>query len=85
MPAIVCDVVIPGDKEQYFLENEWCKKDDCTYNTAEYACAVGDYVKMKRLLEGEQFIMTVAAATYSALAVGDTVKPAVGGSVAKKS
>lgn len=85
MPAIRCDVVVPGSKEQYFLENEWCNKDDCTYNTAEYTCAVGDYVKMKRLLEGEQFIMTVTSSVAATLAVGDTVKPAVGGSVAKKS
>ena len=83
--ALVLDVVIPGDKEQFFLENEWDFCDVCDYNTSTHTCRTGEYCRMHRLVEGEQLIMTVDAAVASALKVGDTVKPAVGGSVAKKS
>ena len=56
-----------------------------TYNNAEYECKVGQYVRMRRPVINDEMIMTVADAVYNALNVGDTVKPAVGGSVAKKS
>ncbi len=82
--ALVLDVVIPGDKEQFFLENEWDFCDVCDYNTSTHTCRTGEYCRMHRLVEGEQLIMTVDAAVASALNVGDTVTPAVGGSVAKK-
>ena len=38
---------------------------------------------MKRLLPGEQVIMTVGSELYATLAVGDTVQPAAGGTIAK--
>ena len=39
---------------------------------------------MKRLLPGEQVIMTVDGALYAALAVGNSVQPASSGMIAKK-
>lgn len=86
LPALVLNVVIAGDKEQYFVENDLGDiENGLSWDGATYTCKVGDYVRMHRPLIGEQLIMTVSAETYAALAVGDTVKPAVGGSVAKKS
>ena len=83
--AIVILCVVPGTKEQYFVENEWEDNYMPTYNNAEYECKVGQYVRMRRPVINDEMIMTVADAVYNALNVGDTVKPAVGGSVAKKS
>jgi len=40
-------------------------------------------VRMKRLLPGEQVIMSVATELHSALAVGDSVQPAADGVIAK--
>lgn len=82
--AFVLDVIYEGTKDQYFLENEWCIKDDCTYDTSDYTCAVGDYVKMKRLQVGEQIIMTVGDTEYAALSVGDIAIPSSGGSIEEK-
>ena len=80
------NVVIAGDKEQYFVENDLGNmENDPTYDGATYTCKVGDYVRMHRPLIGEQLIMTVDSTVYDAVAVGNTVKPAIGGSVAKKS
>ena len=45
----------------------------------------GKYVGMKRLVPGEQVIMSVDGTLYAALPVGDTVQPASGGTVAKQS
>lgn len=40
-------------------------------------------MRMKRLLPGEQVIMSVSSDLYSALAVGDSVQPAADGVIAK--
>ena len=55
------------------------------YDTAKYACKVGDFVNMRRQTVGDQVIMTVASELYATLAVGDQVQPAANGTVAKKS
>ncbi len=67
----------------FLVENEWDVRDNEDYDTAKYTCKVGDYVKMHRPLVGEQLIVTVDDTLYAAIAVGDTVKPAAGGTVAK--
>lgn len=38
---------------------------------------------MHRLLPGEQVLMSVDGALFNTLAIGDLVKPAAGGAVAK--
>ena len=40
-------------------------------------------MRMKRLLPGEQVIMSVTTELHSALAVGDSVQPAADGVIAK--
>ena len=84
--ALVLNVIVPGTKEQYFVENDIGDiHEECNYDGAEYVCRVGDYVRMRRPVINDQLILTVDATTYAALNVNDTVKPAVGGGVAKKS
>jgi hypothetical protein len=81
--ALILDVVACGADEYYFVENEWDINDNEDYDTAKYSCKVGDYVKMHAPLKGEQFIMTVEADVFAAVAEGDMVTPAAGGTVAK--
>lgn len=81
--AIRLSVVDGGTKDYFFVENEWDDARCCAFNLADYEVKIGDYVKMHRLLPGEQLIMSVDSATYAALAVGDTAKPASGGGIAK--
>lgn len=83
--ALVLDVVLPGTDEYYFVENEWDINPDGEYNEAEYQCKIGDFVKMHRPVINDQLVMTVGDTLYASLAVGDTVTPASGGLVAKKS
>ena len=85
MNAVVLDVIFPGEDEIFFVENEWDIHDECEYNEAEYACKIGDFVKMHRPVINDQLVMTVGDTLYASLAVGDTVTPASGGLVAKKS
>ena len=40
-------------------------------------------MRMKRLLPGEQVIMSVSSGLYSTLAAGDSVQPAADGVIAK--
>lgn len=84
MNALVLDVVDPGTDEIYFVENEWDINDNTDYNEAEYACKIGDYVKMHRPVINDQLVLTVADALYASLSEGDIVTPASGGSVAAK-
>ena len=73
-----------GTDEVYFVENEWEVDENAEWNEADYTLLTGKYVRMKRLLPGEQVIMTVDGTLFAALSAGDTVQPASGGTVAKK-
>lgn len=86
LPAIVLVCVVPGDSEVYFTENEFEDYGDKgDFNYAEYSIPTGHYVKMRRPNINDELIMSVDSTLYAALSVGDTVKPASGGLVAKKS
>lgn len=82
MPALVLDVVSAGQNEVYFVENDWGVNDDVEWDEAKNTLPVGKQVRMKRLLPGEQVVMSVDDTVFAALSVGATVKPAAGGSVA---
>jgi len=85
LPALVLNVTGVGTDEVYFVENEWDINDSEEYDETAYTLPSGKYVRMKRLVPGEQVIMSVDGTLYAALSVGDTVKPASGGTVAKPS
>lgn len=83
MNAVALDVVSDGLDEVFMVENEWDINDSTDYDTAKYTCKTGSYVKMRRPTTGDQLIVTVAESLYTTLAVGDKVKPAADGTVAK--
>ena len=85
LPALVLNVTGVGTDEVFFVENEWDINDSEEYDETAYTLPSGKYVRMKRLVPGEQVIMSVDSTLYAALSVGDTVKPASGGTVAKQS
>ena len=82
-PAVVLNVTGVGSDDVYFVENEWEVDENAEWNEADYTLPSGKRVRMKRLLPGEQAIMTVDSTLYAALAVGDAVQPAAGGTIAK--
>lgn len=82
MPAVVLNVVDMGAGEIYFVENEWDVNDGEAYDETIYTQKPGTYVRMKRLLPGEQVIMSVDSTLFSALTVGQLVQPASGGTIA---
>ena len=82
--VLVCTAV--GTGEIYFVENEWEDYlDTGDFNIADYTVKTGHYVKMRRPNINDEVVMSVAKSLYDALNVGETVTPAAGGSVAKKS
>lgn len=85
MDFVRLEVVNPGTKEHYFVENEWDINDAADYNTAEYECKIGDYVRMHRLLADEEVVMSVATSVAATLTAGDMASPAAGGTIAKAS
>ncbi len=82
LPAVVLDVVSVGADEVYYVENESPNHYEVEWNDVDNTLPVGQHVRMKRLLPGEQVIMTVDDALFGALAVGNVVTPAAGGTVA---
>lgn len=72
-----------GTDDVYFVENEWEVDQNAEWNEANYTLPTGKYVRMKRLLPGEQVLMTVDSTLYGALSVADVVQPAASGTVAK--
>lgn len=85
LPALRLNVTGVGNDEVYFVENEGDINDSEEYDETNYTLPTGKYVRMKRLVPGEQVIMSVESTLFAALAVGDTVQPASGGTVAKQS
>ena len=82
-PALRLTVTVAAADEVYLVENEGEGVEIAEWNMTDYTLPAGKYVRMKRLLPGEQVIMTVGSELYATLAVGDTVQPAAGGTVAK--
>ena len=82
LPALVLDVVSVGLNEVYYVENDWGVNDDVEWDEAKNTLPVGKHVRMKRLLPGEQVIMSVDDVLYATLSVGNIVRPAAGGSIA---
>ena len=86
LPAIVLVCTDVGSGEIYFVENEienYGDKGD--FNDAEYSVPSGHFVKMRRPNINDELIMTIGSTLYGTLSVGDTVLPASGGLVSKKS
>ena len=52
--ALVLNVILEGDKEQYFLENDLDTKGMVDYDTADLACKVGEYCRMHRPVINDQ-------------------------------
>ena len=82
MPALVLDVVSVGMDDVFFTENDWGTNEGEEWDEAKNTLAIDKLVRMKRLLPGEQVVMSVADSLFAAVNVGDKVKPAAGGTVA---
>lgn len=82
-PALRLNAVSVGADEVYFVENEWEVDESAEWNEADYTLSTGKHVRMKRLLPGEQVLMTVDSTLYGTLSEGDVVQPAANGTVAK--
>ena len=85
LPAVRLNVIANGDGGVYFVENEWDINDNGVYNEAEYTLPAGAYVKMHMPVVNDQLLVSVGDTLFAALAVGDTVNPAAGGTIAKAS
>lgn len=83
LPAVRLNVIANGDGGVYFVENEWDINDNGVYNEAEYTLPIGGYVKMHMPVVNDQLLVSVDDTTFAALAVGDIVNPAAGGTIAK--
>lgn len=85
LPAVVLVCTADGG-EEYLVENEFEDYGDKgEMNYAAYTVPTGHYVKMRRPNINDEIIVSVTSEVLATLAVGDTAKPASGGSIVKKS
>lgn len=84
LPAVVLVCTADGG-EEYLVENEFEDYGTGDINYAEYTVPAGHYVKMRRPNINDEIIVSVTSAVLATLAVDDTVTPASGGSIVKKS
>lgn len=68
-----------GTKDVFFVEN--LPSGVCEYNEADFVIKAGKEVRMKRLLVGEEILVTVEDAVFTAAAVGGAVTVAAGGKI----
>lgn len=78
--ALVLDVVSVG-AEAYLVENDFPVSELGEYDETTFTVKAGEFVKMKRPLQGEQIVITVADDIYSAAAVNNMYTLAAGGSI----
>lgn len=78
--ALALDVISVGG-EAYMVENDFPASEYADRDEAEYEIKAGELVKMKRLLEGEQIVVTVEDAIYSTAAENKVYNLAAGGSI----
>lgn len=86
LPAVVLVCTAVGSGEIFLVENEledYGDKGD--YDNREYSVLEGHYVKMRRPNINDEIIVSVKKDLLETLAEGDTVTPAAGGTIAKKS
>lgn len=84
LPAIRIVCTDEGSAEVYVTENEFEDYGDKDFDQTTYSVPAGHYVKMRRPVLNDELIISVTSEVLATLSVGDTVKPASGGSVAKK-
>ena len=76
--ALVLDVVDVG-AEAYMVENDFPVAENGEYDETTFEVKAGEYVKMKRLLPGEQIVVSVDSTLYGAANEGSTYNLDVGG------
>lgn len=84
LPAVVLVCTKDGGVE-FLVENEFEDYGTGDINYAEYTVPTGHYVKMRRPNINDEIIVSVTSTVLATLAVDDTVTPASGGSIVKKS
>lgn len=84
LPAVVLVCINAGTDEHYMVENEFEIYGEGEYDLSAYTIPAGHYVKMRRPNVNDELIVSVSSSLLAALAVGDVVKPAAAGTIAKK-
>lgn len=84
LPAVALVCTDPGSNEHYVVENEFEDYGDKDFDQTTYSVPAGHYIKMRRPVLNDELVISVTSEVLATLAVGDTVKPASGGSIAKK-
>jgi hypothetical protein len=81
MPALRLDVVSVGKDEVFFVEQDFPPNHEVEWNDALNKVKPDEKVRMKRLLPGEQVIMTVDDTLFSGVNIGAIMQPAANGTV----
>ena len=76
--------VVKADTEVYMTENLFVRDENAAYDDTDYTIKAGEQVRMKRLVPGDELVISVTSAIASAFAAGDVYNVAASGLIAKK-
>lgn len=77
--------VVKAGSEMYMTENRFVRDENTAYDDVNYVIKAGELVRMKRLVPGDELVISVTSAIASAYAEGDVYNVAADGLIAKKS
>ena len=66
-------------------ENLFTRDENLAYDDTDYTIKAGELVRMKRLVPGDELVISVTSEIFAAFAVNDVYNVAANGLIVKKS
>ena len=77
--------VVKAGGEVYMTENLFTRDENLAYDDTDYTIKAGELVRMKRLVPGDELVISVTSEIFAAFAVNDVYNVAANGLIVKKS
>lgn len=77
--------VVKAGSEVFMTENLFTRDENLAYDDTDYTVKAGELVRMKRLVPGDELVISVTSEIFAAFAAGDVYNIAANGLIVKKS
>lgn len=77
--------VVKAGSEVFMTENLFTRDENLAYDDTDYTVKAGELVRMKRLVPGDELVISVTSEIFAAFAVNDVYNIAANGLIVKKS
>ena len=77
--------IVKASSKVYMTENLFTRDENLAYDDTDYTIKAGELVRMKRLVPGDELVISVTSEIFAAFAVNDVYNVAANGLIVKKS